>query len=124
MVGTKEIMCHIIYKTLRVCPFYDKLYLPQLFTVVYVISCHHYEGDWYGPYYTTLFPSNNLMLVKNEGSLKDNPNTLRVPRDCVPLLPFFAGIHIYLKKPFSQYRQRGKSGVYDTTSHNSGGNLW
>ena len=117
MVGTKEIMCHIIFKTLRVCPFYDKLYLPQLFTVVYVISCHHYEGDWYGPYYTTLFPS-------NEGSLKDNPNTLRVPRDCVPLLLFFSGIHIYLKKPFSQYRQRGKSGVYDTTSHNSGGNLW
>ena len=68
MVGTKEIMCHIIFKTLRVCPFYDKLYLPQLFTVVYVISCHHYEGDWYGPYYTTLFPS-------NEGSLKDNYET-------------------------------------------------
>ena len=45
MVGTKEIMCHIIFKTLRVCPFYDELYLPQLFTVVYVISCHHYEGD-------------------------------------------------------------------------------
>jgi len=117
MVGTKEIMCHIIFKTLRVCPFYDKLYLPQLFTVVYVYELSSLRR---GLILSIVYD----IIPLCEGSLKDNPNTLRVPRGYVPLLLFFAGIHIYLKKPFSRYRQRGKSGVYSITSHNSGGIKW